>query len=316
MSLMTATRTSGQSDEVRDRHIRRPDSPPQSVPESADTLDLGAAIAIALENDLDYQILRKTFALDSEEVQVGGQASGSSARLDASQGFVSDALDLQPDPAVMAAGTSDLQVSWTQVSASRLEFSARGTDASIAFTGFQGQTLEMSRGAAPVQVGDPLVLDLGGGGIATTGIEAGVIFDLNGDGRSERMSTVSGDSWFLALDWNDNGRIDDGRELFGDQNGAAHGFAELARHDSNGDNRIDEGDEVFARLRLVQVGAEGSQVSQSLAEANVTAIELGHQNVRKALDLYDQVAQSGRFTRADGTQGEAADVLLAYRDLA
>jgi hypothetical protein len=202
----------------------------------------------------------------------------------------------------------------------RLELSASGADAGVtqstASTGSRRQTLEFSLGEpAPVQVGDPLVLDLGGRGIMTTGIPSGVLFDLDGDGQTERMSTVTGESWFLALDWNANGRIDDGHELFGDQNGAAHGFAELARHDGNADGVIDAGDAVFANLRLVQLGEGGAQVSQSLSEANVTRIELGYQNVRKALDLYDQVAQSGRFTRADGTQGEAADVLLGYRDL-
>jgi len=104
--------------------------------------------------------------------------------------------------------------------------------------------------------------------------------------------------------------------LFGDQRGSANGFDELARYDSNTDGVIDAGDEVFARLRLFQIGSDGNQVLKSLSEADVTAIELGYQNTRKALNVYDSVSQIGRFQRADGSTGEASDVLLGYRRLA
>ena len=59
--------------------------------------------------------------------------------------------------------------------------------------------------------------------------------DLDADGRMDSISVPTGDDALLALDRNGNGRIDDGRELFGDQHGAANGFAELARFDDNGD---------------------------------------------------------------------------------
>jgi hypothetical protein len=302
------------------RLVKPPTVLPQPKPANEQPMNLAADIAERLEQDPDYQILRKTFALDARQARADARAAVvmRDARVQSGQGTPSAAPSVGTGLAGVAMESFELRVTQTQ-SMGRWEFTASGSEMNSisSFTVDRRQTLELTLGgSAPVQLGDPLVLDLGGRGIMTTGIAAGVDFDLDADGRMERMSTVTGDSWFLALDWNANGRIDDGRELFGDQNGAAHGFDELARHDSNLDGIIDEQDALFERLRLVQLKGDGSQVSQSLSEAKVVSIDLGYQQVRKALDLYDQVAQSGRFTRADGGQGEAADVLLGYRDLA
>jgi hypothetical protein len=276
----------------------------------AETLSLSEQIRQQLEQDLDYQILRRAFALDADESTAVRQGR-------ASEAASSDQLDASSVQSVSLAESFELQAVATQ----RLEISVRAGEAAFmaSMAGANAQRLELNISAAEgvqVQIADPLVLDLGGQGITTTGVGAGVDFDLNGDGRLERMSTVTGDSWFLALDWNANGRIDDGRELFGDQNGAEHGFAELARHDTNGDARIDAQDAVFEHLRLVQLGADGSQTSRTLDEAGVTVIELGHRNVHRAIDAYDHVAQTGHFVHADGRRGEAADVMLGYHDLA
>ena len=178
----------------------------------------------------------------------------------------------------------------------------------------QQRELELNVTANPQpQKTDPLVLDLAGNGFATRGLDDTVRFDLDADGRSNRISAPSGDDALLALDRNGNGRIDDGRELFGDQNGAANGFAELGKYDDNGDGRIDLQDAVFERLRLLRFDAEGRQHSQSLSQAGVAAIELGARDVKIALGAYDEIAQLGRFQFSDGRSGEAADLLLARR---
>ncbi|MCG5536135.1 hypothetical protein [Ectothiorhodospira mobilis] len=181
----------------------------------------------------------------------------------------------------------------------------------------RSEHLQVRMGAAPepVRQADPLMLVLGEGGLATTGVEAGVRFDLTGDGRAERVSVPSGDTWFLALDRNASGHIEDGRELFGDQNGAAHGFAELARFDTHRDGVIDAKDPVFSRLRLLQLEADGRQSQRSLQEAGVAAIPLDHHPTARALNAYDTVVQEGRYVRSDGRIGQAGDVLLGYRDL-
>ena len=176
----------------------------------------------------------------------------------------------------------------------------------------RGLELTVSAGQAP-QLVDPLVLDLAGDGFTTSGLERPLRFDLDADGRMDSISVPIGDDALLALDRNGNGRIDDGRELFGDQHGAANGFAELARFDDNGDGRIDAADAVFDKLRLLRFDEQGRQQLQTLSEAGVAAIDLRARDVSIALGAYDQIAQLGHFEFADGRSGQAADLLLAKR---
>ena len=93
---------------------------------------------------------------------------------------------------------------------------------------------------------DPLILDLDGDGINLTSTEDGVEFDIDGDGIAEKTAFIKGDDALLYLDDNGNGVADSGRELFGDQEGDANGYAELARYDENNDGKIDKLD---ARLQ-------------------------------------------------------------------
>lgn len=292
---------------------------------SASAGDLRSQLKALLEQDVDYQILRKVFALDRETTG-SSRLSAGSLSVSGWHGRSLQALEADGEStrrsvqSSVAAVKLDLSYVRAQALQMRGVTAADGSSLVVQTSSLQtSSSVQLDLGIGSVQAvrtGDPLVLDLDGTGVTTTGVADGVSFDLDGDGRQERVSFATGGSWMLALDRDGNARIDDGRELFGDQNGAAHGFAELARYDDNADGRIDAQDEVYAKLRLLQVDEQGRQVTQSLAEGDVTAIELGYQNVRKAIDLYDSVAQSGRFQRADGTSGEAADVLLGYQDLA
>ena len=106
--------------------------------------------------------------------------------------------------------------------------------------------------------GDPLVLDLGGNGIITTGLDAGIHFDHDGDGFRELSGFVNAEDGLLVLDRNEDGKINDGTELFGDNtrffNGAIapHGFAALSELDDNKDGVIDKNDAYFSKLRIFQ----------------------------------------------------------------
>ena len=141
-----------------------------------------------------------------------------------------------------------------------------------------------------------------------------LVLDLDGDGRADRTSFASGGDAFLALDRNGNGRIDSGRELFGDHHGLAHGFEELSRFDANGDGRIDRSDPVYERLSLVR--SSNGQITQSdLNSAGVGAIELDYSNVNESLESGDRLAQKGGFVRADGSRGTAADAVVKFLDL-
>ena len=108
----------------------------------------------------------------------------------------------------------------------------------------------------------PIVIDLGGKGFALTSAEKGVDSDFFGNGRKIRVAwtAASSQNAWLVLDRNQNGRIDDATEMFGNltaqsSNTHRNGFLALAEFDKpenggNGDGIIDARDQVFARLRL------------------------------------------------------------------
>jgi hypothetical protein len=157
---------------------------------------------------------------------------------------------------------------------------------------------------------DPLVFDLDGNGVDLTTAETGVLFDMDGDGTRDKTAWVAGRDALLALDRNGNGRIDDGRELFGEQNGATDGFAELGRFDKDGNGMIDGNDPVFNSLILLH--ADGGMTR--LRDEGITGIRLDLAiplNPPADQRLAGGVAvKQSEFSRADGSAGKLADVLF------
>jgi hypothetical protein len=98
----------------------------------------------------------------------------------------------------------------------------------------------------------PIILDLNNNGIETTGVKQGAYFDHSGDGFSEQTAWIGSGDGLLVRDINNNGRIENGKELFGNEtllpngNKAANGFDALKALDSNGDNQINVNDAAFA----------------------------------------------------------------------
>ena len=171
----------------------------------------------------------------------------------------------------------------------------------------------------------PIMLDLDGNGVNSTSLSnSGAFFDLDANGFAENAGWVSAGDGLLVLDRNNNGRIDSGRELFGNTtvlaNGqtAANGFEALSELDTNSDGTVDASDSSFADLKIWK-DANGDGFSMpdeliALADAGVQSIGVGYTDSNFVDSGGNQHRQVGSFTRADGTAGDAVDVWV-NRDL-
>ncbi len=111
--------------------------------------------------------------------------------------------------------------------------------------------------AGDAKLKDPLVLNFGGNAAELTATRFS--FDIDSDGRQDQIAFVGANSGFLALDRNDDGVVNDGRELFGPTTG--QGFAELAAYDQDGNRWIDENDAILPEpAHLVQDDEKGDQL--------------------------------------------------------
>jgi len=141
---------------------------------------------------------------------------------------------------------------------------------------------------------DPLVINFNGQAAQLSNQRFS--FDLNNDGRAEDLPTFASGSGYLALDLNHNGKIDSGAELFGPATNS--GFAELARHDQDGNGWIDENDSVFKDLLVWTPKVGGSGTATSLREAGVGALSLAR--VASPFELRDAANTDLGAVRASG----------------
>lgn len=155
---------------------------------------------------------------------------------------------------------------------------------------------------------DPLVFDLGGNGIQTTGIKNGTNFDMTGDGRLERTSFVTGDDFLLAVDRNKNGQIDSIKELFGDANGFADGIAELKSHDSNKDGVINEKDKGWNELVLFNY----TNGIVPIAQAGISEINLNRRDLSGFSSMGDRFNGEISFFLNNGAERIARDYYFRH----
>lgn len=151
---------------------------------------------------------------------------------------------------------------------------------------------------------DPLVLHFDGPAVALA--DRTWQFDIDADGTTEQLSFVAQGSAFLALDKDGSGGIDNGSELFGARSG--DGFADLAAYDADGNQWIDEGDDVFSRLRIWSRDSSGADSLLGLSARGVGAIFLGKVATPFSFGGRDgraagELAATGIYLREDGGAG-------------
>ena len=162
----------------------------------------------------------------------------------------------------------------------------------------------------------PLILDLDGDGVEADAI---AYFDHSGDGWAELSRWADEDDGTLVWDRNNDGVINDGSELFGNNtdldngNKAAHGFAALADLDSNGDGVIDASDTAWTELRVMRwtddndngMKDDGEEYLVTLDSLDIESLNTGFTNSGHVDSSGNEHRQEGGYTKTvtndDGT---------------
>ncbi|MCO6517691.1 calcium-binding protein [Snodgrassella sp.] len=164
----------------------------------------------------------------------------------------------------------------------------------------------------------PIVIDMNGDGVKTSAKGQHVYFDHDGNGFAENTGWVDSHDALLVLDRNQNGQIDDGRELFGSNTllasgkKAKNGFEALAEFDENHDGVIDAADSVWSKLQLWQDKNQNGVVDEgelsALSASQIKAIGVNYKT-EKAKDAQgNEHRETTKVTWADGHQTDATDV--------
>ncbi len=208
--------------------------------------------------------------------------------------FGQQALEANGDAGGASASTQQIQMEF--------EFS-------FSFSG------EISVTQGEIQQSDPIMFDLDGDGFELTNHANGARFDIQGNGEAVNTAFVTGGDAFLAIDRNKDGQINSGLELFGDQHGAANGYEELRKLDSNNDGVLNSQDDAFDDLLLFRDNGNGITEQGellTLADMGITEISLDYANIDQRAAGGNRLAQMASFRYADGSQGRTADAILNF----
>ncbi|MCW2483020.1 hypothetical protein J5224_28560, partial [Candidatus Symbiopectobacterium sp. NZEC135] len=167
----------------------------------------------------------------------------------------------------------------------------------------------------------PIIIDLDRDGVETLSVSAGILFDHFGNNLSINTGWVAPDDGLLVLDRNDNGNIDDGRELFGNNTPlknnemASNGYNALKVFDDNSDNAIDAKDSIFESLKIWRDSNANAKVDlgelYSLKDFGVASISIEYDNSTFVDPQGNAHQQRSLITYVDGVTGQSADVWFA-----
>lgn len=153
-------------------------------------------------------------------------------------------------------------------------------------------------------VRDPILIDLNNdGNITTTNLENGIFFDHENDGFAEISAWVSDEDGILYYDKNNNGKIDNGTEIFGnyyikkDGTTATSGFDALSDFDTNHDGVINALDDGFENIKIKK--GDGTQLT--LTEAGIESINLSSTESNITDSNGNVQTKRSSYTKTDGT---------------
>ncbi len=272
--------------------------------------DLDLMLRMISKDDKEYNELKARYVKLLKMAKADVSEDGSKARVNA------QSPEVEADPVSQAMPDNGKPMTLAQMIAVQERRTSMQLDLKFKQTTTEEGRTSLSLEDLGIIKVDPLVLDLSGEGINLTEAGKGALFDITADGKLDSTAWVRGNTAMLVYDKNGNGVIDNGSELFGDQNGAAHGFAELAKYDSNNDSKINFLDPVFKALKLYRdLNGDGKiekKELQTLPELGIKALNLDF--MRASADINgNSLVLNGSFEREDGSTGQLADVLLGYR---
>lgn len=164
----------------------------------------------------------------------------------------------------------------------------------------------------------PIVIDLDGDGVETQTLSRDRYFDHDANGMRESTAWAGADDGFLVRDIDGNGRIDNGREMFGTntllQSGqlAKNGYEALKELDSNQDGLVNASDAAFSQLRIWR-DANGNGRTDAgelltLEQAGIASLST-QWTASSTVDANGQLhAQVSTATRTNGTTAVTSDV--------
>mgnify|MGYP006273886197 FL=1 len=156
---------------------------------------------------------------------------------------------------------------------------------------------------------DPLIINYSGK--AADFKKSTFEFDLTADGSLEKIPELNPGSGYLVL--SDDGKVEDGSELFGPETG--NGFNELAKYDQDNNGWIDEGDKVFSNLKIWTKDKDGNDRLFALTDKDIGAIYLGNIDAPYSHKSADNKSlavnkQLGLYLKESGQAGTIQEVDL------
>ncbi|MBV1910398.1 MAG: hypothetical protein KUG78_13935 [Kangiellaceae bacterium] len=322
-------------DDFQSRELVHPgtSSPRETIDKSADVSDLHVAdpkdFANAIKHAIKNSLLHKLFsAIDrtdqglfdgyNDNMSKVGASDSSDNSVDGSSVTYSYTSSFSESFELHFSNNENsfsLDLNYSSSESQTISFKQNSDESSFSLeiTSKRSFSFELSLEVTAVEQSDPLIIDLDFSGFKFESIISDIQFDLDGDGELEFISNLSGEDAFLAIDKNNNGVIDNGTELFGDQEGAKDGFAALKLLDSNSDHQINAEDQLFHQILLLKFNEYGMQNTRTLSEQGITTLSLNPTNNHQEYENDNLLVSQSTFKTDKGQIGIMGDFLLGMR---